>query len=81
MHEGSNAFLLTGRDGQTGKYFAWGFDVQTRCSKVHVSWRRAQNFIVGLTLLSQSVLYSIFFSFGCQHAGPYGFLRPRLRYH
>ena len=53
MHDGSNVYLLTEREGQTSKYLAWGLDVQTRCSKVHVSWPRAQNFLVGLTLLSQ----------------------------
>ena len=54
MHEGINAFLLTEREGQTGKYLAWGLDVQARCSKVHVSWPRAQNFLVRLDL-TQSI--------------------------
>lgn len=53
MREGNNEYLLNEREGQTRKYLAWGLDVQTWCSKVHVSWPRAKHFPVGLTLLSQ----------------------------
>ena len=35
---------LTEWEGRTGKYLAWGQDVQNECSEFHVSWLRAKYF-------------------------------------